>query len=447
MRGSWLIGLIGLIGSAVCSAAQERLNISDARALLLEVRRKVVLTVNRLPKYMCTETVDRSTFRPEVKVRGHSCDDLAGRRKRADWKVRKDASDRLRLDVAVSRENEMYSWAGEDRFGDGSLADLVKRGATSTGTFAAFLGAIFGTAAATFTYDGNVSEGGRGLAAFGFRVPVEKSNYSVGNKQSHDVVAYDGTFLVDPKSFDLVRLIIRTGGLPAGLRACEATTTLEYGEVRLNGTEFLLPNAVRLQIVYEDGGESENSTVFSGCHEFMGQSSLSFDAPPPAASAGSPRSTPKALDLPAGLPFRFAFTGAIDTAKAAAGDPVKAVLDTPIKERHGGILVPKGAAITGRIVQIQRSYRSGSEALTLAFRLETIEAGGATEPFDARLESLVKRSIHSSDAAVVRQSLGSFDQMFDADDPSIGLLEFQNVTSDYIIKPGVELDGITAAKR
>jgi len=110
-------------------------------------------------------------------------------------------------------------------------------------------------------------------------------------------------------------------------------------------------------------------------------------------------------------------------------------------------LVPKGAAITGRIVQIKRFYGSGSESLTLAFKLETIEAGGSLEPFGARLESLVKRSIDSSDSAVVRQSLGSFDQMFDAADPSIGLLEFQSVTRDYIIKPGVELDGITALQR
>ena len=286
-----------LIGAfAACLAAQEHSNADDARALLLEVRKKVMLTVDRLPKYMCTETIDRSTFLPEAKLSGHPCDDLAGRRKKAEWKVRRETSDRLRLDVAISRENEMYSWAGEDRFEDRSLADLVKRGATSTGTFAAFLTAIFGTTAASFTYNGDVSEGGRALAAFCFRVPFENSSYSVGNKLSRAVVAYDGTFLVDPKTFDLVRLTIRTDGLPADLRACEASTTLDYGEVRLNGTEFLLPNAVRLQIVYADGGESENRTLFSGCHEFLGQSSLNFDAPPPTERATAQKPVPKALD-------------------------------------------------------------------------------------------------------------------------------------------------------
>jgi hypothetical protein len=87
--------------------------------------------------------------------------------------------------VAVSGDGEMYSWAGEDRFNDGDLADLVRGGATSTGTFSSFLSSIFGTNAATFTYDGDVHAGERILVEFGFRVPIEKSEYSIGKATSH----------------------------------------------------------------------------------------------------------------------------------------------------------------------------------------------------------------------------------------------------------------------
>ena len=433
--------------SATCLAAQEHPRADDAKALLLEVRKKVMLTVDRLPKYMCTETIDRSTFRPEAKVFGRSCDDLASRRKKKDWRIRKDTSDRLRLDVAVSSDSEMYSWAGEDRFQDRSLAELVQRGATSTGAFSAFLTTVFGTSSADFTYNGDVKAGGPALSEFGFRVPFEKSRYSIGNKLGRDIVAYDGTFLVDPSTVDLVRLSVRADGLPAELKACEAITTLDYGRVRLNNTEFLLPSDVSLQIVYADGGESENRTVFSGCHEFLGESSLNFDTPSPAGLASAQKTVVEGLHVPGGLPFRIALTHAIDTATAAAGDPVKAELAAPIKEMHGGVLVPKGAAVTGRIVQIKRFYGSVSESLTLAFKLESIEANGMPRPFSAKLESLAKRSIDSSDALVVRQSLGTFDQMFDRDDPSVGVLEFQDVTQNYIIKRGVELDGITTAQK
>lgn len=97
-----------------------------AQQQLLAIRRNVIATISRLPKYLCRETVDRSTFLPKSPVNHSSCTDLANRRKKPNWKVHESQSDRLRLDVAVSRdEGEMYSWVGENRFHDRSLADLV----------------------------------------------------------------------------------------------------------------------------------------------------------------------------------------------------------------------------------------------------------------------------------------------------------------------------------
>jgi hypothetical protein len=53
----------------------------DPKALLLEVRNKVMLTLSRLPKYLCTETVNRSMLRPVEPFTGSSCDDLASARR------------------------------------------------------------------------------------------------------------------------------------------------------------------------------------------------------------------------------------------------------------------------------------------------------------------------------------------------------------------------------
>jgi len=436
-----------LCAFATSAAAQQNLARQDAKTLLLAVRKKVMLTVGRLPRYMCTETVDRSVFQPGINVSGRSCDDLASRRKKTDWKIRKYTSDRLRLDVAVSGDSEMYSWAGEDRFEDRSLADLAGGGATSTGAFASFLAAIFGSNAASFTYNGDVNSDGRALVEFGFRMPLEKSGYSIGNKLHRAIVAYDGMFLVDPWSFDLARLTIHADQLPVELNACEDTTILDYGSVRLNGSEFLLPKQVRLHVVNTDGGELENRTVFTGCHEFLGESSLRFDAPSETGIPAARKTGFTVLELPEGLPFTFALTRAIDSVTAAAGDPIQGQLTKPIKEKHGGILVPKGATVTGRIVQIERLYARPSQSLTLAIRLETIEANGAPEPFHATLESAVKRHAKPAGGLVERQDLGSFDEMFDADDASVGVLEFQDVTKDYVIHRGVEVEGLTAGSK
>jgi hypothetical protein len=328
--------------------------LADAKWLLLQVRKKVMPTVDRVPKYMCTETIDRSMSRPEAKAFERSCDDLASLRKKTGWRVRKYESDRLRLDVAISSGGEMYSRAGEDRFQDRSLVDLVQAGATSTGAFADFLSSIFGTNAANFTYCRDVNADGHALAEFGFRVPLEKSGYRIESKVHGAIVAYDGTCLANPTTFELVRLTVRADQLPAELNACEDTTTLDYGTVRLNDSEFLLPKEVRLQVYRTDGSELENRTVFSGCHEFLGESSLNFGKAPQVQQAMAQKAALKALALPSGLKFRLALTHAIDTATAAAGDPIKAKLTTPIKEMHNDVLVPKGAAITGRIVRGHR---------------------------------------------------------------------------------------------
>lgn len=442
----WLLLLFSAFVTSV--AAQQDSPADDAKALLLQVRQKLMLTVNRLPRYMCTETIDRSTFRPKTKLKGVSCDEVAVLRKKTDWRVREDTSDRLRLDVAVSGRIEMFSWAGEDRFQDRSLADLVQRGATSTGAFVSFLSAVFGTDTADFTYNGDVNADGRALVEFSFRVPLDKSDYRLENTVHgaivfSAIVAYDGTFLVDPKTFDLVRLTIRVHRIPPELSVCENITTLNYRSVRLNNAEFFLPKDVRFQAISADGSELENRTLFSGCHEFHSESSLSFDTQTEHGPAQN--AEVRVLALPPGLPFTLALTHAIETATAAAGDRIKAKLTSPIKEKHNHVLVPKGAAVTGRIVQIERHYGGEFESLTLAFKLETVEANGVPQPFDVKLESVV-RSSKSVDSSAMRQDLGSMGQVFDREDPGVGFLEFQNVSRNFVINPGVEIQGITAPK-
>jgi hypothetical protein len=436
--------LLALWAAAGLAAAQQNATGDDARALLLEVRKRVLQTVERLPRYLCTETIDRSVLEPEQAIANRSCDNLAGLRKRNDWRVRKHSSDRLRLDVAVSRDDEMYSWVGDDRFEDGNLASLVGSGATSTGVFASFLGSIFGSDAANFTYNGDTNLSGRVLSEFGFHVPLEKSNFRIGNKDHYGAVDYYGTFLADPATFELVRLTVHADQLPPELRACESTTTLDYGSIRLNGYEFLIPRNATWRVVDEDGIELDSRTAFANCHEFVGESTLSFDGALDKAPAGDARDTGSS-ELPADLPFQLALTTPIDSATAAAGDPFRAELTRAIRDKRNGILVPKGAAVRGRIVRIERTYQAGTQLLTLGVRLETINVNGVQEPLRASLTSVVKRHPQVYGFFTGRQDLGTFGQIENARDPAVGVLEFRDVTGNYVIRAGLTIEGRTAA--
>jgi hypothetical protein len=341
----------------------------DPVELLRRVQARVAKSLERLPRYMCTETIDRSEYEPDVN-RGAKCDE--GRPQQATHLA---TSDRLRLDVGVGSTVEMYSWVGENRFDDRDLLDMVHEGAISTGSFAAFLTAVFRSGDATFTYDGETTNNGRTVVEFGFSVPYEKSRYFYGNGEHRVITAYSGTFLVDPKVSDLVQLSVRTSQLPAETSACYASTTLDYVRVSLGGSDFLLPSATRLRVLHTDGVRSENETAFSNCHEFVGESTIQFDLAPNAPATDATHGpVSQALSIPPGLRFRVGLSQGIDTVTAAAGDKIQGKLITPIKS-GSTVLVATGAPVVAHIVRIRKFYGTAI-SVSLDITLESIEVRG-----------------------------------------------------------------------
>jgi hypothetical protein len=63
--------------------AQQYSSPDTPQGLLLQVRKKLILPIERLPRYVRTETIDRSTFEPRESLVCRSFDDLASRGKRA----------------------------------------------------------------------------------------------------------------------------------------------------------------------------------------------------------------------------------------------------------------------------------------------------------------------------------------------------------------------------
>src|SRR5437868_14750234 len=79
-------------------AEQDKPTSDNPRDLLLRVRDKVLDTVDRLPRYMCTQTIDRFRYEPATILEVSSCDDLFGKRKTQPWNLLLTSSDRIRLD-------------------------------------------------------------------------------------------------------------------------------------------------------------------------------------------------------------------------------------------------------------------------------------------------------------------------------------------------------------
>ena len=420
----------------------------DPDVLLLRASETVLNTLDRLPRYMCTQTIDRSQYEPDRSVFVKDCEDLKLARGKS-WKLERTTADRLRLDVGIAGQREIYSWVGENQFGNRSLFDIVGDGSMSTGYFNGFLELIFRSDNADFSYVGETTEGSRKLMEYRYRVPLDASHYVFRSSGKAVTTAYEGSILIDPETAELVRLTLRTSHLPPETGTCEATTTMNYTRFRLNGSDFLLPVETHLHIDALSGLEMENRTVYSACHEFLGESTLKFEAPSdaPARKAAAP---PTDAAIPAGLRFSVALAEDIHVSDAAAGELVKAALTTDLRDESKKVSIPNGTPVTCRILRIRRHYYgrdadalAPSERVELLLRLESFALPGGFRPVLAKRVMSVASAPRGRGGRLrtVPVELGQLKALGE----NQWFARFRDAGDDYAIKRGLASDWVTTA--
>ena len=347
---------------------------ADPIDVLAILRDRVLEHGQQIPNHTCVETVERSRF-DHTGQPLKSCDAIlaAHRQMGASARLRLATSDRLRLDVALSMEREIYSWAGANRFEDGDIDELIPRGAMGTGPFASFLLSVFVGRPQTFVFEGDTAPAGRTLYEYSFTVPREESHFRFKTHGQWIITGYSGSLLVDPKSSDLARLTVRTEELPSETETCEVDTALDYSKVQLSGGMVFLPSSTNQRFVGRDGEESENVYTFSSCRDFQAESSIDYGdrARERSAQAKLPPDEPR---WASGLPVTIEVTDAIDSATAAAGDTIRGRIAQPVRDRNGNTLALQGASVAGRLMRVE--VRHPSPQVTIALRWETVELGG-----------------------------------------------------------------------
>jgi hypothetical protein len=416
--------LLLCVALALCTFAQQQYPMK----ILIQLRHKVADSLSRVPRYLCTEVVDRQTLRIATNSRvPSSCPELVTAVQESKAKQKLLSSDRLRLDVALADNREIYSWVGEGRFGDQSLSQLVRIGSTSTGSFASFLHAIFAADGATFSYIGELQSNGHRVLQYGFEVPLWRSGYTIASASFSRLTAYRGTFTADAATLDLLRLEIQAESIPPELNICATSSSMDYTKLRINNVDFLLPAEADTHVISTEGRESVNRTVFSGCHQFLGESKLLLDDQPATSETASTQKA-RVIDLPPGTAVFTSLTEKIDPASAAAGDPIKGRLTKPIQIPNLGLTIPKGTLLNGRICQLFVQYDEW-ESLELGLKWESLEFEGAAHPLHLSLESAVPGTAKTADI-LVRQHGES--------DVTIGYFLFSEISKKYQIPAGFE---------
>jgi hypothetical protein len=268
--------LLILACAAACSSA------ADAPALVTRIREHMREYIAHLPDYTCRITLERF--------------------KRSKSRAPFDLGDRLRLEVAYTGGQELYSWPGETRFETGIDGLLPGHGMVSNGSYALHIRNLFLRDVAEFAAPREEKCDGRPCVRLDFHIPASRSGYALSAGNSSAPAPLVGSAWFDPASLDILRLEVRVDEAPRSVRIASTRETTEYMRARIGDVEFVVPGVSELLLRDRDGSELLNRSHFEQYRRFAGSSTVSYaptaDAPPAAPPAPT---APTAAPLDAGI--------------------------------------------------------------------------------------------------------------------------------------------------
>ncbi len=352
---------------------------TDDQTLLDRLRSQVIENLKRAPRYTCTETINRAQYRPQPGSKNLGCRVLIARDADTQSTRIRAWRDRLRVDVAVGQNSEMFSWVGAREFGASNIQELALAGVSGTGDFSTFLTSIFGIGGADFRYAGERVSFPGPAAEFEYALPLEKSRYTYNTGDGvNRTVAYHGQLLVDPVTAELRRLIVNADDFPASSGVCQTLHTIDYQRERIGDGDFVLPEKSQFAVLYSDGMEAVNETKFSGCHEYVAESKIHFEGEDDAATEQVVEKTPGAVRrISPNTKLQVSIDPPVDATTAAAGDIITGVIAHEVRN-SGEIVAWEGDKLQGRLLRLEEQ-NIGVPIWTVSIQFDTINHNGTRQ--------------------------------------------------------------------
>ena len=287
-------------------------------------------------------------------------------------------SDRLRIELSLFNGKDLFSWPGGEKF-DSDLDNLVTDGATLSGVLGPFDVSVLMNDAEPklFHYEGIVSAFGTGVAAYAYKVPVERSHLLIPDANGkRNAVAYRGFFLVDPSTGDLRRLCVELDQLPNNTPLELGAVATDYAPHSIADVVAFVPVTSTMRLLFKEGQLSVNDMKYADCHEFQAESTLHFKPVSEGGESTASKSIVQQLrPIPKDRVIKLALNTPIDSNTAAAGDPVEAHVTKPLKGKAGRVIVPAGTMARGGILRLIQ-YAPPFNSFDLVIRFEALEIGG-----------------------------------------------------------------------
>ncbi|MBI5280161.1 MAG: hypothetical protein HY858_00660 [Candidatus Solibacter usitatus] len=322
--------LICMLAAALPGRTQDAYNplkpMTAEQVLLGRTRNVVAEMLKSMPNFTCVQTIERSHRAPDTK--------------------RFQMLDTLRLEVALVDGKELYAWPGSPKFEERDVRDMVGgQGAIGTGDFALHARSIFLDPGVEFKFLGREELNGRQANKFHYHVSPADSLYFIRIGTAEGVVGYQGHVWNDAATLELLRIELTVDEIPPNIPLKQGYKLIDYGQVTIGAETYILPTTMEMTLTGVNGGENRNRAMFSRCRQYMGESTLIFDDPPPDAA---PKAAPVAMVLPPDLKLQARLAATLDLSKTATGDQVIfEVSKDAVKD--GAVLAPKGARLEMRL--------------------------------------------------------------------------------------------------
>jgi len=356
-----------------------------AQAPVRKIRQKMSDTLNNLPDFMCSVSIERT--------------ERTGKEAPSTLQP-------LHVNAGIVNGKELYIRPDTDD--DQTLLRrvlaLYRRAGTSS--FALYARAVFLTSEATF-YDGpEETKDGRTLSRLDFAMPREVSHYSLSVADQPVDLGYSGTIWTDPRNLEVARMLLQADAIPPDLGIKSVTQAIEYGRTSIRGISELLPVTSDLILQETSGRELRVTEHFSDCHQYASKRgeqlvenelkvpvTVSPAASTAALSAGHParaRALPPIEELvPAKTPFEMFIDDPIDERTTTEGSKLSFTVSQYVK-KNGEVVLPKGAKATGHVTRILRQefipFNSPRTYYVVGIQLDTIEVRGRRFQLWANLE-------------------------------------------------------------
>jgi hypothetical protein len=180
---------------------------------------------------------------------------------------------------------DVVSVAGKEEYrnilvnGKPTTRAIEKTGAWSTGEFQTTLDDVLSPyTAAAFRKSTDDSLGGRPTFTYTYVVQQENSNWDIiAPDGSKAAPSYSGTIWIDKATHNVMRIEERTGAMPAGFIFDKAESTLEYGFVRIDAKEYVLPVHSEVLTCQRDSTAcTKNEINFQNYRKFAADSTIEF---------------------------------------------------------------------------------------------------------------------------------------------------------------------------